>query len=156
MIYKTTRLCYRALSKAGYFPLSSPSLVLCKTSLPHRKNIRLSASRAYSSLNTQKCQAGGKHCSPLEPSLTSALAQSVARFVFVLTTGQAREETERCLLPFYLPNVCSTHSKHTNNSAQEPLTSLQVQGTWQTGSSPLTLAIPSPPSSAYSTLSTCF
>lgn len=41
MIHKTTSLCYSALSKAGYFPLSSPSLVLCKTSLPLRRSTRL-------------------------------------------------------------------------------------------------------------------
>jgi len=41
MIHKTTSLCYSALSKAGYFLLSSPSLVLCKTSLPLRRNIGL-------------------------------------------------------------------------------------------------------------------
>jgi hypothetical protein len=43
MIYKTGSLCYSALSKAAYFLPSSVSSVLCKTSLPHRRNTSLPA-----------------------------------------------------------------------------------------------------------------
>lgn len=98
MIYKTTSLCYSALSKAGYFPLSSPSLVLCKTSLPHRRNICLSALHAFSKhtkmLGRRKIQFSSKTL-PHFNTCKSFLGVCV----FVLTTGHMMRQMPQ-VLPF--------------------------------------------------------
>lgn len=75
MIHKTTSLCYSALSKAGYFLLSSPSLVLCKTSLALRRNIRLTRMPSVARIALHRIPGTGKNIFFLKLPFNSALAK---------------------------------------------------------------------------------
>lgn len=110
MIYKTTRLCYSALSKAGYFPLSSPSLVLCKTSLPHRRNIRLSALHAFS--KHTKMSSRRKILLSSKILLHFNTCRSfLGLCAFVLTTEQAHDETDASRFTFAMYVQSSINTK---------------------------------------------
>ena len=97
MIYKTTSLCYSALSKAGYFPRSGLSLVLCKTSLPHRRNRRLPACLpACLACLFQTHKMPGRRKIPLAPKtllLQFNTCASSLRSVCICFNNRARDQT---------------------------------------------------------------
>lgn len=140
MIYKTRSLCYNALSKAGYFLLSGLSLVLCKASLPRRRNISLPACLARLFLNTHKTQEDNiilfSNSSVRFNTRNSSLGLCC---LFVLTTGLMRWS-----IPQALPFQSTSNPLDTQNSTKwfyPGLTNQPAQWPWRQDRPPLTLAV---------------
>lgn len=137
MIYKTMSLCYGALSKAGYFPLSSASLVLCKTPLPHRRSRRLPALPVFS----EHAEMPGRRKRLLSP-------PKLFLFLTLVCLSRVFVCLMRCV-PQVLSCQCSIQPKQGKDSIQEP----PAQPIGWVRAAPLTLAAP-PATSISSALST--